>query len=60
MILTWLEGKKTYILSTAFGIYNFLVGINAISHKWQMAINGLLGSAIGLAVRAAISKNMPV
>lgn len=58
MILKYLEGKKTYCISFVFALYNFLVGINAVSHKWQLAINGVVGGAFGLAVRAAITKSL--
>lgn len=56
-MITFLEGKKTYIIAAVIAVLNFLVSVNAISPAHLMAINFVLG-ALGLgALRAGVSKS---
>jgi hypothetical protein len=50
------DGNKTYIVTFVTAAYNFSVEMGWISHNRQVAINSLLGSAIVMAVRSAMSK----
>jgi hypothetical protein len=52
-MITWLKGKKTYIVALALLVLNVAVGLNLISPAHLSEINVVLG-ALGLtALRAS-------
>lgn len=60
-LVHYLEGKKTYIISTAFALFNLALQSNVITlaPKTIVEINAVL-AALGLgALRAAVAKNTP-
>lgn len=53
-ILSWLKGKKSYLIAAILAILNFAVAMGWISPENLTAINTVLG-ALGLAaLRAAV------
>lgn len=59
-LVTWLKGKKTYIVALVAAVLNFLVAINAISPAHLAQVNAVL-AALGLAaLRAGVNNAVDV
>ena len=57
-LITFLEGRKTYILSFATAVINLLqvFNVTSLSEEQILSINVLLATAIALAIRETVMR----
>ncbi len=58
LLLEYLSGKKSYIVSVVLAVYSVAIAFNWVNFTadQELAIFGLLGALLGVTIRAGINK----